>query len=238
VLEGLSASGSNWVYQFETALPSDAVGSYTVGFEGRINSWTLNEGTSKEFSMRDQAQNYTMAFSVTGDAISPRREVVDDAKCENCHVNLALHGSNRHDAGGYCQTCHRPDFVGGDDDSPQSVDFRYMIHKIHRGAYLENGYVVGNDDFSDIQFPGDLRNCESCHMEDTYKLPLQAGLLYVETPSDLITEMGPTTAACLSCHDSDAAAVHASTNSNELGEACAACHGEGKQFAVEKIHAR
>ena len=238
VLEGLSASGSNWVYQFETALPSDAVGSYTLGFEGRINSWTLNEGSSKEFSMRDQAQNYTMAFSVTGDVISPRRMVVDDAKCENCHVNLSLHGSNRHDAGGYCQTCHRPDFVGGDDDSPQSVDFRYMIHKIHRGADLEYGYVVGNDDFSDIHFPGDLRNCESCHMEDTYKLPLQAGLLYVATPSDPITEMGPTTAACLSCHDSDAAAVHASTNSNELGEACAACHGEGKQFAVEKIHAR
>ena len=42
----------------------------------------------------------------------------------------------------------------------------------------------------------------------------------------------PTTAACLSCHDSEGAAVHASTNSNELGEACAACHGDGKTFSV------
>ena len=58
------------------------------------------------------------------------------------------------------------------------------------------------------------------------------------TPSDPLPEMGPATAACLSCHDSEAAAVHASTNSNDLGEACAACHGEGKTFSVTRVHAR
>lgn len=237
-LSGLTASGSNWVYRFETALPVDAVGSYTLGFEGRINSWTLNPGTDKEFTMRDQAQNYTVAFPVTDDSVMPRREVVDDANCENCHVNLSAHGSNRHDAGAYCQTCHTPSFVGGDDDNPQSVDFRYMVHKIHRGEQLEYGYQVGRDDFSDVVFPGDLRYCESCHLKDSYTLPLQSGLQNVLTPSDLLTEMGPETAACLSCHDSDAAAVHASTNSGDLGEACATCHGEGKTFAVTRVHAR
>ena len=39
---------------------------------------------------------------------------------------------------------------------------KFMTHKIHRGADLENGYVVvrsrGVYDFSDIIFPGDLRN--------------------------------------------------------------------------------
>lgn len=238
VLGALTPSGDNWTYQFETSLPPDAMGSYTFSFEGRINSWTLNEGRPTEFTMRDQAQNFTTAFPVTHDSAMPRREVVDDVKCENCHVNLALHGSNRHDAGGYCQTCHRPDFVGGDDENLASVDFRYMVHKIHRGADLENGYVVGSDDFSHIEFPGDLRNCETCHVNDSYTLPLPAGLERVQTPGDLLMVMGPATAACLSCHDSTAAAAHADTNSSAVGEACAACHGVGKQYAVSKVHAR
>lgn len=234
----LVADGPNWQYRFETALPLDAMGSYTVSFEGRINSWTLNAGTDKEFTVRDQAQNATVPFAVTADAAWPRRTVVDDARCEDCHVNLSEHGSNRHDAAAYCQTCHMPSAIGGEGDNPQSIDFRYMVHKIHRGEDLEFGYVIGSDDFSGVIFPGDLRNCESCHVADSYTLPLQAGLENVLTPADLLTEMRPATAACLSCHDSESTAVHADTNSSELGEACATCHGEGKTYSVTKVHAR
>jgi len=246
-INSLKAVGPYWEYQFEEALPADAKGSYTLGFEGRINSVTLNPGTNDEFTMRDPAQNYTVPFMVTGGRVEPRRLVVDDAKCENCHGNLSLHGTNRHNASEYCQTCHMPSMTDEADINPQSVDFRYMVHKIHRGADLENGYVIGgSDDFSDVEYPGDLRNCEACHfgptdgprVSPTYTLPLQAGLEYVDTPSELITSMGPATAACLSCHDSDAAAIHASTNSNELGEACSACHGTGKTYSVERLHAR
>jgi len=126
---------------------------------------------------------------------------------------------------------------------PQAIDFRYMIHKIHAGAELENGYiVVGHNgsinDFSHVEFPGDLRACDTCHVNDSYELPLSANLEMVTTPRDYFTPMGPTQAACLSCHDNQAAAVHATSNANELGEACAACHGPGKTYAVEKVHAR
>jgi hypothetical protein len=60
----------------------------------------------------------------------------------------------------------------------------------------------------------------------------------VTTPRDYFTPMGPETASCLSCHDSQSAASHALSNSSELGEACAACHGTGKAYSVEKVHAR
>jgi len=47
----------------------------------------------------------------------------------------------------------------------------------------------------------------------------------------------PVAAACLSCHDSDAAASHAYSNTSFFGESCATCHGEGKDFSVDKVHA-
>ena len=108
---------------------------------------------------------------------------------------------------------------------------------------LENGYVVlgyrsSVHDYSHVEYPGDLRNCEACHVDDSYTLPLPANLEMVETPRDFFTPMGPETAACLSCHDSKAAASHALSNSSDIGEACAACHGTGKTYDVEKVHAR
>jgi hypothetical protein len=243
----LIPNGGNWVFNFESRLPTDAVGSFAIGVEGRAGR-VINPGEPDEFSMNDQMQNFIEPIAVTDTAPMSRREVVSDAKCESCHSNLSLHGSNRHDANGYCQTCHmpsatdeavRPDGTG----EPQSIDFRYMIHKIHRGADLENGYVVYGyrsslHDFSEVEFVGDLRNCEACHDDGTYQLPLPSGLEAVTTPQALWSPMLPETASCLSCHDSDAAAVHADSNSTDLGEACSACHGVGKTYSVDAVHAR
>ena len=174
--------------------------------------------------------------------------VVDDAKCESCHSNLSLHGSNRHDANGYCQTCHNPSLTDEavrpeDAGDPESVDFRYMIHKIHRGAELENGYVAygcrsSKHDYSDVHYVGDLRNCDACHVDDSQSLPLPAGTRAVTTPRDMWTPMLPETASCLSCHDGESAANHALSNTSENGEACATCHGTGKTWSVEAVHAR
>ena len=46
-----------------------------------------------------------------------------------------------------------------------------------------------------------------------------------------------TAAACLGCHDSQAAAAHAFVNTAPFGEACAACHGPNADFSVDKVHA-
>jgi len=247
-MDNLKKRGPNWEFTFASRLPAEAIGSFTLGVEGRISGAVINEGQDNEFTMSDQMQNFAEPFAVTDAAPVSRRMVVDDAKCESCHANLSLHGSNRHDANAYCQTCHMPSATDAavrpeGEGEPQSIDFRYMIHKIHRGAELEKGYVVYGyrsslHDFSHVEYVGDLRNCEACHVDDSYTLPLNSGLESVTTPRDIWTPMMPETASCLSCHDSEGAAIHADSNTSDLGEACATCHGVGKTYSVEAVHAR
>ncbi|MFZ9886563.1 MAG: cytochrome c3 family protein, partial [Myxococcota bacterium] len=48
----------------------------------------------------------------------------------------------------------------------------------------------------------------------------------------------PASAACTSCHDTDAAVAHAATNTSAAGaEACAACHGPNRDYSVARVHA-
>jgi OmcA/MtrC family decaheme c-type cytochrome len=119
-----------------------------------------------------------------------------------------------------------------------------MVHKIHRGADLENlpyivyGYRSSVHDYSEVHYPGDLRDCGVCHVGETYNLPLPAGAAPTHDPSAYLVDMGPETATCLSCHDGFSAAAHADANTGGLGESCSTCHGDGKTYSVERVHAR
>ena len=93
----------------------------------------------------------------TGSAISPRRQVVDTAKCANCHMNLGfVHGGTRANVQ-ECVICHNPTLSDG--TSKQSVNFAWQIHSIHRGENLANQYVLGTTNYQEVRFPGDLRDC-------------------------------------------------------------------------------
>jgi hypothetical protein len=246
-LGALVKKDDRWQYNFETPIPDDAEGSFSFGVEGRISGVVINPDTAKEFTMNDQMQNFTVPFAVTDSEPVARRTVVEDYNCESCHSNLTLHGSNRHDPQ-YCVTCHRPaatdEAVRPDGTLPaESIHYKYMIHKIHRGEELENGYIVYGyrsslHDFGHVEFPGDLRNCDKCHVNHSEQLPLPAGLLDTTTPYDFWDPTQPMAAACLSCHDGFEAAAHADANTGTLGESCSVCHGEGKLFSVHKVHAR
>jgi len=243
-------SGTNWTYRFEGTLPAAAMGSFSLGVEGRLNG-SVDKGGDEPASVRDVMTQFIEPFPVTDTTAVSRREVVDDAKCESCHANLALHGGGRNDGGAYCQTCHQTTLTdvderpagGGIGGAPQSADFRYMIHKIHRGEDLVRGYTIyGHNgsfhDYNHVEYPGDLRNCDACHVNDSYNLPLSVGVQPVVTPQDFWTPMLPETASCLSCHDSNGAAAHADTNTTDIGEACSVCHGENATYSVEEVHAR
>lgn len=238
------ASGDNWTYTFATPIPADATGSYTVSVEGR-NIVTIDLGP-EDSDERDVIENSMLAFAVTDDVAESRRAVVDDYLCENCHSNLSLHGNNRKNAD-YCTTCHYPAATDVDEVQPgnmeQSIHFKFMVHKIHRGEDLVNGYTVAGHNqsihpYGEVQYPGDLRNCEACHINGSQQLPLPDGLLATTTPQELYDPMMPVAAACLSCHDNDDATAHAYANTTFFGESCGTCHGEDKNASVDRVHAR
>lgn len=248
--DGLRAScGADGVctYTFNYTIPADAKGTYTIGIEGYRNL-TLLAGTQKQMTVRDAAVNKVVHFSVDGSPVTPRRQVVSLAKCNNCHFSLSLHGDNRNQIE-QCVLCHNPTMTDravrpADKMPAQTIDLRHMVHRIHLGE--ENGYeftVYGRGsiphDFTEVRFPGDLRSCDRCHVNGSQNLPLKPDLLPVTSPRTLLNPMGPATAACLGCHTSVAAAAHALSNTTEkLGEACSACHGANSEFSVQRLHAR
>ena len=241
-----TASGQQYVYTFSAALPATATGSYAVGIEGYKN-FTINANTVNSAVVRDVGFNKVFYFAVGSAKVAPRRQVVSQALCAGCHDKLMLHGGIRQSVE-YCVVCHNPTVtdagVRKTGDIPESINFKTLIHKIHTGANLTTDFtVIGHggsvNNYNDVGYVGDRRDCEKCHLPGTYDLPLPDGLITQTTPRDYLTTQGPATAACLSCHTTKAAASHASTmTSPTLGEACDACHGPTSQASVAQAHAR
>ncbi len=227
------AGNNSWTYTFARPLPLDAEGSFTISVESRnLVPIDFGEVVSEE---RDNAENPRIVFAVTDAVATPRRAVVEDYNCESCHSNLAFHGGTRHDPQ-YCDTCHMPESL--DFDKNQTIHFKYMIHSIHMGEELENGFSIGSHDYSDVVYPGDLRNCDGCHVNNSQQVPVESIALSTVTPQAWWSPMMPNAAACLSCHDDDDSAAHAYSNTVFFGESCGVCHGEGRVAAVDKVHTR
>lgn len=114
------------------------------------------------------------------------RTVAEDVRCNACHGALAAH-AERYDAVEQCVVCHSPETR---DRRGASLDFRTMVHKIHRGAALPSvvagaRYEVGARDYSTVQFPQSIERCDACHGG-------AQGDFWQRKPS---------VASCGSCHD-------------------------------------
>jgi len=234
--DGATASGSNYSYTFATAIPADATGTWGFSIEAR-RTVTLNPAPSDSDTVREAAFNPVHYAPVTDSSAAPRRVVVDIAKCNTCHDVLMFHGSNRLNPQ-ECVFCHNPNFTN---DEQESLDFKRMIHRLHRGTDLTQVYL----DFNKLRFPGDLRDCQTCHTTDANGVGTEQvldedppGLLATQTPKDWYTPMQHYATACLACHDEKHQAAHAFTMTAPFGEACAACHGVDGQFSVDRVHAR
>ncbi len=235
--DGRKATGSSsgeYAYTFQNAIPSDAKGTFSVSIQGG-NDVQLLPGTAKETRARDRGANKTIFFSVDGSPVESRRQVVSMAKCRHCHGSFVYHGEARNTIDN-CVNCHNPVTISA--RYGQSIDFRMLMHRIHRGKDLQKEFNFGpNRPYDQVSYPGNLANCSTCHVGGSERLPLKEGLQPVVDPSGYLNPAPPTSAACLSCHASKYAASHALTNTSDLGESCDACHGTGKRFAVERVHA-
>lgn len=117
------------------------------------------------------------------------------------------------------------------------------------------------ENFGEVRYPRSRAECTACHQPGTYSLPAAAGrgrsmlqeLTCTETPATdadayctspfwNVTQtfrLAPETSVCTSCHDQPYVAVHALLNTGSNGgEACATCHGPGRTYDVEVVHAR
>ena len=133
--------------------------------------------------------------------LTEARKVVDRASCNSCHQNFAAHGGARNEPQ-LCVICHN---AGSQDfhNNGQTVDFRVMVHRFHRGKLLTQDYVVHNSvarktdpttkAVTGVTYPGELRNCTKCHDGSANAV--------VKTAQGDNWKTNPTKAACFSCHD-------------------------------------
>jgi OmcA/MtrC family decaheme c-type cytochrome len=232
-------------YTFTHAIPAGAKGSFAIGVEAR-RALTILPGTVKQLSTQYGADNKVIYFSVDGSPMVKRRQVVDIAKCNQCHTRLSMHGENRNNTE-YCVLCHNPSNQSG--AAPKvGIDLSVMVHSIHFGDNLAAAgatYKIGTADFSDVRYPafsptgrpGDTTNCAMCHVNGSEAI-FPIGKNGVVDPGAAMDPAPATTAACAACHVTRSNMAHMVAQTDpKFGESCDVCHATGAQFDVAKEHA-
>lgn len=234
-------------------VPLTASGTGEVIMEGH----PAGQDAAGAWTVRVPVTSAYKYFTITDTMARPRRQIVSAAKCMACHradgtgaaPRLTLHGNNRTDEPQVCIVCHNPNntdvpfrlstdakaLVGRYAYPEQSIDFKTLIHGIHAsttGFRKQPLVVIGFNhavfDASTLdKFPGEVRNCVTCHIDSqgkgTFELPLGPGVLgsTFDTKSRLSTgpaaidtdptndvKVSPTAAVCSSCHDEGEAIDH------------------------------
>ena len=183
-----------YTYTFETDITNVTCPAPCTEADGTPLDLSYQPGLTHRVSIQQGNRDLPMANAVydfvpAGGAVTSERLIVKTANCNECHDKITAHGSRFETK--LCVTCHNP---GSWADADTTVDFKVMIHKIHRGENLPSveaggSYAVGSHDFSDIVFPQDIRNCTKCHDGSD-----------PETPQGDAWQT-PNMEACGSCHD-------------------------------------
>jgi OmcA/MtrC family decaheme c-type cytochrome len=158
--------------------------THRVGIEIRTNSGGFHPENIP-------ADNAPYDFLPTGGSPVFTRLIVDSDNCNACHDNLEFHGEARFDVE-YCVQCHNPSSI--DEDTGNTIDFKRLIHNIHsaRVDYQIVGFGGTVHDWSDLVWPQDIRNCQTCHDESD-----------ADTPQASNYRLVPNRAACGTCHYDD-----------------------------------
>jgi len=251
---GKCDGSGNCTYTFQHAIPANATGTFAIGVESeRLENILPNTNAAQQ--IESGTPNQVFYFSVDGSPVQPRRTVVAENNCNQCHVHLTLHGNRRNNPQ-YCVLCHNPSDTDFSQrpagQTAQTINFAVMVHRIHDGvnvvksggkAFKIAGFGGSFHDFSGILFPAMspsgqatyLQNCSLCHTNGSEQV-LPIGLNPVTDPQGWINPVQPTSSACSGCHVSKAEASHFLSNTTSLGEGCTVCHSAGAQFSVDSVH--
>jgi len=191
-------------------------------------------------------------FAIDNSNSNPaRRQVVDSNGCLECHERLELHGGSRVNNVQVCVFCHNPNLSSSGRTSTSNVnvppslgtdplawpeatnDIKELIHGIHAATdrpyeFIRNRGGGRYYNWSEVTFPGNLADCQKCHLPGTYNLA-PANVLWTterittgnsaETLADIIgarsimpnmTDLvnSPTASACFYCHDDGTSESH------------------------------
>lgn len=161
------------------------------------------------------------------------------ANCVDCHRDTRMHETSFAVTftPDICKSCHdnlhqMTGRVGwtNSNNGFGAAPLSRRVHGVHFGKYLSKPEEIHRpDDYSEVIFPQDARNCTKCHSQ-----------------SDTWTEK-PSRVACLACHDSDTAIAHGTMMtldftpqepfSGDEVETCVVCHGKTSEFAPKAVHA-
>jgi OmcA/MtrC family decaheme c-type cytochrome len=233
-----------YTYEFANALDDYPAGP--VFDDTKTHRLGVEIRTNRVLPYNIPANNAPYDFVPAGGSPLFTRLIVNNAACNACHDNLEMHGEARFDVE-YCVTCHNPYSIDPDTANEPwggTVDMKQMVHKIHYGSKLTNGYtIIGYGGFAhpynDVKFTQDVRNCTTCHQESDPSVPQASNWKDVQNR-----------ASCGSCHDKiDWDGSKGDPNLLHWGEIvflddddCATCHGPeagilNGDYRVENIHA-
>jgi hypothetical protein len=236
-----------------------ADGTYTVTLYGSVTRVFSQAGENTSYNGAAPGASRTFLVG-TATAETPYAAISSGNNCLRCHDDLYFHGGGRRgfDA---CISCHgtsgfedRPRYVAPNapETAATPVSYRTMLHKIHRGkelpdaatyavvgfgsgAYPNNYGVSMYDHVGFPAMPDGAKDCAVCH---------GAGTTNWQSPPERNHPAGQALATrswratCGACHASSAALAHMDVNTSPStgAEACAVCHGIGKEWPVELKH--
>jgi hypothetical protein len=178
----------------------------------------------------------------------------------SCSVPTDCPGNNPSNPAISWETCTGGRCTITQDPTPnQTVDYGPMIHMLHFARLLD-GYAERNNlvvpglqmvgfnnvanDFHEVLFPQDIRNCTTCHADTGASCSSAAcGFGQSCSAGKCVNSAWRTPSAkiCLSCHDSGAAYDHARSNTlvrnGTTLETCEVCHGATSILPVAAVHA-
>jgi OmcA/MtrC family decaheme c-type cytochrome len=201
-------------YTFATKLPANFDVTQTVSL-GVYGARSTTDIVGKDYNAPAAFQD----FRPDGKTPTTVFAAIATSNCNKCHDPLSMHGDHPPAVQDVklcvmCHTSQMPTTATG-----QSLNFKVMVHKIHDGANLPSvqagaPYVVSpGSDFSNVVFPQDIRNCQTCHSAPS-------------ATDAAIWKMFPGQAACGSCHDN----INWATGANHPGgqqindASCKNCH--------------
>ncbi|QUN07208.1 OmcA/MtrC family decaheme c-type cytochrome [Shewanella yunxiaonensis] len=218
---------------------SKALGDYSQ-FDGLDTSYDANATTRVYLELLPSSDSdpSTMLINTTYDFIPATgavaeadedRQVIDpEQACYRCHTadrsdtekRLLMHGGKRYAFEG-CVMCHTT--YSADPETGNPIDMATLVHKIHQADYKIVGHNASVNNFSGVHYPGEIADCQSCHISDA---TAQASQYYI-----------PTNNSCLSCHkdkiseapsdwDGTAASLFHDRDlfPNAWANSCAGCH--------------